>query len=138
MFFFFLLESPNLPHDEVSRECVGASDSFPRFYQSRLSARQANLDLPPAAQRILPQRLPSAKKKRCVVASLCAQNAAMRRGSARSQVTHMVFGVDMDSDRQVAAAQIRAALPVNKAPFAGALALDRSASPPSERIAKEA
>jgi hypothetical protein len=50
----------------------------------------------------------------------------------------MVFGVDMDSDRQVAAAQIRAALPVNKAPFAGALALDRSASPPSERIAKEA
>lgn len=78
------------------------------------------------------------KKKRCVVASLCAQNAAMRRGSARSQVTHMVFGVDMDSDRQVAAAQIRAALPVNKAPFAGALALDRSASPPSERIAKEA
>jgi hypothetical protein len=63
MFFFFLPKSPNLSHDEVSRECVGALDSFPRFYQSWLSAGQANLDLPPAAQRILPQRVPSSKKK---------------------------------------------------------------------------
>lgn len=81
-FFFFLPESPNLSHDEVSRECVGALDSFPRFYQSRLSAGQANLDLPPAAQRILPQRVPSAKKntlRRCVlVCTECRHEEGLR------------------------------------------------------------